>query len=226
MDHPFWIAVGDLHEEVSNAERIPDLGQARGLLISGDITNRGLRQSAERVLSCLAEINPRILAQIGNMDSPEVVALLDERGWNVHARNTDLGYGVGLLGVGYSTPTPFGTPSEVSEEQIEEWLERSAEGADGFNHILLMSHTPPYQTAADRLPGGQSVGSRAVRRFIELHQPEVCITGHIHEARSVDTIGRTTVINPGMLRAGGYAVIRLTAAGLEAELKRVPEGYR
>jgi uncharacterized protein len=221
MDYPFWIAVGDIHEDVSNIGRIPNLHKAQALLVSGDITNRGQRDRAERILSRMAEANPRILAQIGNMDGTEVEALLDERGWNVHARTTDLGHGVGLLAVGYSTPTPFGTPSEVSDEQIAEWLERSVEGEDTYDHLLLMVHTPPHGTATDRLSGGQSVGSRAVRRFIEERQPEVCVTGHIHEARSVDTIGRTTVVNPGMLPEGGYVLIRLTAAGLEAELKMV-----
>jgi uncharacterized protein len=219
MDHPYWIAVGDVHEDASNIGRIPGIGKARGLLVSGDITNRGREESARRVLSLMAEANPRIMAQIGNMDSKAVELLLDRQGMNVHARTTDLGDGVGLLAVGYSTPTPFGTPSEVSDEQIGEWLEIAARHADGYAHLLLMAHTPPYGTAADKVAGSRSVGSVAVRRFIEERQPEVCITGHIHEARSVDSIGRTTVINPGMLKSGGYALIRLTEKGLRAELK-------
>jgi uncharacterized protein len=219
MDHPFWIAVGDIHEDVEKIGRIPDLHKAEALLVSGDITNRGRRESAERILSRMAEVAPRLLVQIGNMDSSEVEELLEEQGLNVHARTTDLGHGVGLVAVGHSTPTPFGTPSEVSDEQIAAWLESGSRDSGRFRHLLLMAHTPPYETAADRLPGGVSVGSRAVRRFIEERQPEVCITGHIHEARSVDRIGRTTVINPGMLKAGGYALIRLTESGLEGELR-------
>jgi uncharacterized protein len=219
MDHPFWIAVGDIHEDVAKIGRIPDLHKAEALLVSGDITNRGRRESAERILSRMAEVAPRLLVQIGNMDSSEVEELLEEQGLNVHARTTDLGHGVGLVAVGHSTPTPFGTPSEVSDEQIASWLESGSRDSGRFRHLLLMAHTPPYETAADRLPGGVSVGSIAVRRFIEEHQPEVCITGHIHEARSVDRIGRTTVINPGMLKAGGYALIRLTESGLEGELR-------
>jgi uncharacterized protein len=219
MDNPYWIAVGDVHEDASNIGRIPGIGKARGLLVSGDITNRGQEESARRVLSIMAAANPRIMAQIGNMDSRAVERLLEDQGRNVHARTTDLGDGVGLLAVGYSTPTPFGTPSEVSDEQIGEWLEIAARHADGYAHLLLMVHTPPFRTAADKVAGGHSVGSVAVRRFIEERQPEVCITGHIHEARSVSSIGRTTVINPGMLKSGGYALISLTEEGLRAELR-------
>jgi Icc-related predicted phosphoesterase len=36
-------------------------------------------------------------------------------------------------------------------------------------------------------------------------QPLICFTGHIHEARGIDAIGRTKLINPGPLREGGYA---------------------
>ena len=41
------------------------------------------------------------------------------------------------------------------------------------------------------------VGSRAVREFIEQHQPIVSLHGHIHESRGAVRIGRTVAINPG-----------------------------
>ena len=49
---------------------------------------------------------------------------------------------------------------------------------------------------------GQHVGSRAIRRFIEAHQPPLALAGHIHESPRTsasyrDAIGRTQVVNPG-----------------------------
>ena len=76
-------------------------------------------------------------------------------------------------------------------------------------------------TTTDLLPGGQHVGSRSVRDFIERVQPEVCLTGHIHEAVSRDTIGRTQVLNPGMLSLGGYVHISLTGGRLAAEIRHI-----
>jgi Icc-related predicted phosphoesterase len=48
------------------------------------------------------------------------------------------------------------------------------------------------------------VGSIAVRTFIEEKQPLLCVTGHIHESKGQDYIGRTLVLNPGMMKDGGY----------------------
>lgn len=221
MNERFWISFGDIHEDVETISRIPGIEKAQGVIVSGDITTRGQRSVAERILGRIEQRNPSVFAQIGNMDSREVEALLNERGWNIHARGVDLGDGVGLVGMGYSTPTPFNTPSEVSDEQLGEWLRSVEETAAGFDTLLFVVHTPPYGTRTDRLSDGTHVGSRSVREFLEQIQPAVCITGHIHESRATDTIGRTTIINPGTLSAGGYVRIVQTPDGLKAELEEV-----
>ncbi|MBW1744759.1 MAG: metallophosphoesterase [Deltaproteobacteria bacterium] len=129
--------------------------------------------------------------------------MLEEKGYNAHARTADLGFGVGLVGVGYSTPTPFGTPSEVSEAQLQAWLDQAVQGAKNYEHLILMAHNPPFDTRTDRVSFNQPVGSHTVREFIEKYQPDVCVTGHIHESRAVDRLGKTQIINPGLFRAGG-----------------------
>ncbi|WP_031387534.1 metallophosphoesterase [Desulfonatronum thiodismutans] len=218
---PFWIGFGDIHEQTGNVRLIPELGEAAAVLVSGDLTNRGKKPAAERILEQIRKINPRIYAQIGNMDYPEVEDFLNAQGVNIHARGQDLGHGVGLMGVGYSNPTPFGTPGEVSDDQLAVWLAQAHEPVKDLPHLLLVAHNPPFDTAADKVGGKTSVGSRAVRAFIEKVQPEVCLTGHIHEARAEDRIGKTQVINPGPLAGGGYALIRLTATGLRGELRMI-----
>jgi uncharacterized protein len=218
---PFWIGFGDIHEQTGNIRLIPELGEATAVIVSGDLTNRGRKNAAERILEQIRRINPRIYAQIGNMDYPEVEDFLDAQGMNIHARGLDIGHGVGLMGVGYSNPTPFGTPSEVSDDQLALWLAQAHESVKDLPHLLLVAHNPPFDTATDKVGGKVSVGSRAVRAFIESVQPEVCLTGHIHEARAEARIGKTQVINPGPLASGGYVLIRLTADGLQAQLRMV-----
>jgi hypothetical protein len=220
-EQPYWIAIGDIHDDVSQIGGMPGISKARGLLISGDITNRGSRARAEALLAKIASFNANILAQIGNMDTPAVEDLLEERNFNVHARTRNLGFGVGLAAVGYSTPTPFGTPSEVSDRQLETWLDQTLKGAQDFQHVILMAHNPPFGTHTDRVSSGQSVGSPAVRAFIEKHQPDVCVTGHIHESKGVDRIGKTKIINPGLFVFGGYVLISLRQGGLKAELRQI-----
>ncbi len=214
----FWIGFGDIHENTSRLDHIPQLNKAEGLLVAGDLTNMGTRQVAEAVLEDIGRHNPRVYAQIGNMDPPAVDALLTERGINAHCRAIDLGHGVCLIGLGCSSPTPFNTPSEATEAQLADWLADTYASVAGYKHLILMSHTPPHGTTTDRIGAGTAVGSPAVRAFIEDRQPDVCLTGHIHESKSQDRIGRTRIVNPGLFADGGYAVIRLRHGTLSIAL--------
>ena len=67
---------------------------------------------------------------------------------------------------------------------------------------VFVLHSPPSGTRCDMIGAGAHVGSRAIRRFVERHQPPLVLGGHIHESPRVsasfrDTIGRTVVVNPG-----------------------------
>lgn len=214
----YWIAFGDVHEQTGALSRIPGLREAAGIIVSGDLTNRGGQAQARRVIDAVRAYNPRVLAQIGNMDQAEAHDFLAAEGLNIHLETRELAPGLGLMGVGWSTPTPFSTPSEASDEQIGRWLAETHAKAAGFEHLVAVIHTPPLNTAADRIGSGASVGSAAVRRFLEQAQPEVCLTGHIHESRAEDRLGRTLVINPGMLANGGYARLDYEDGRLSARL--------
>lgn len=217
----FWIGFGDIHEKASMIHNIEAASRARGILIAGDLTNVGGESAASRVINEIEQINPHIYAQIGNMDTKEADSFLTEKQINTHGTVVDLGYGVGLMGLGYSTPTPFSTPSEVSEEQLSRWLVHTRSKADGFDHLVFMTHTPPHNTKTDRISNGQSVGSTTVRQFIEEVQPDVCLTGHIHEAKSEDRIGKTRIVNPGLFEEGGYAVVLLENGVLSIQLEQI-----
>jgi Icc-related predicted phosphoesterase len=67
---------------------------------------------------------------------------------------------------------------------------------------VFVFHSPPRDTACDLIASRAHVGSRAIRAFLEKHQPPLVLSGHIHEAPRVssgyrDAIGRTVVVNPG-----------------------------
>lgn len=215
----FWIGFGDIHEDLSLIGEIPDLAGADGVIVSGDITNRGGIHRAENLLGKISDINPVIYAQIGNMDRSEITSWLDEKGWNIHATGKQIAEDVGIMGLGYSTPTPFMTPSEVSEDMLARWLEKGYEQVKHFPKLILVAHDPPYGSKAARLPSGENVGNKPVLEFINRVQPDICLTGHIHEGNSEDFIGKTKILNPGMLCMGGYVIIRLKNNRLEAELK-------
>jgi uncharacterized protein len=217
----FWIGFGDIHEDISLVHEIPDLSHANGVIISGDITNRGGIRRASELLEVVSKINPRIYAQIGNMDRPEITSYLDDKGWNIHAMGKPLTQDIGIMGVGYSTPTPFMTPSEVPDASLAQWLTRGYEQVKHLPKLILVAHDPPFGSKAANLPSGENVGNKSVLEFIRRVQPDICLTGHIHEAESEDFIGKTKVLNPGMLCMGGYVKIRLSGDALEADLMSI-----
>ncbi|MBU1247153.1 MAG: metallophosphoesterase [Proteobacteria bacterium] len=222
----YWIAFGDIHEQTGMLGHIPGLREAQGVLLTGDLTNRGTTQAIREVYDDVAAFNPNIQAVIGNMDTDEVSSFLDRRGANLHLKAMNLfpeldRPRVGAIGVGYSTPTPFNTPNEVSEDQLAQWLDQAWELTMPYDYIVAVIHNPPYKSTTDDLGGGSHVGSKAVLDFIKKNKPIICITGHIHESKSVDTIGSTTVINTGMLAHGGYAVIEASGNKVTASLNQV-----
>ena len=216
-----WLAIGDVHDDGMEAlAAIPELAGADGLIITGDITNVGGVREATRVLNAARMRVPVVAAQIGNMDRAEVAELLSREGINIHAAARLLAPGLAAIGVGGSTPTPFGTPSEFPEADYAAWLDACwPEAKKLADQVLLVSHNPPKNTRCDVIGAGMHVGSEAVRAFIEKHQPAVCLCGHIHEARATDAIGATQVINPGNFSAGGYVVLSYAQGRLAADLR-------
>ncbi len=215
------VSFGDIHMALPAIERLgPHLAKADLVILCGDLTNFGGRTAAEQVLAATERHARSVLAVPGNLDRPEVIDYLRERDISLHGASRRMG-DLGIFGCGGSNLTPMQTPTEFSEEELHAALGHGFSQVAGAPRLLMVCHTPPLNTATDRLHDGQHVGSPAVRAFIEEHQPEVCLTGHIHESAGVDRIGRTTVVNPGALRDGGYVVLDAGAGGLRAELKRL-----
>jgi Icc-related predicted phosphoesterase len=197
------IAAGDIHMDPGDAASIPGIDSADHLIITGDITNYGSSLDAETVLNRLRTINSSILCVAGNLDQPDVARYLEDIGISLHGRGVII-EDLGIMGLGGSNYTPFNTPYEFSEEELSAFLSSGFAQIKSAKNFILVSHTPPVLTKTDRLANGKHVGSMAVRTFIEEKQPLLCLTGHIHESRGQDYIGRTLVLNPGMMKHGGY----------------------
>ena len=89
--------------------------------------------------------------------------------------------------------------------------QRSPTIADSLRELAALSppadtvyvlHSPPKDTACDVLATRQHVGSRAIRRFVDVEQPRLVLSGHIHESPRMsgawrDQVGRTPIVNPG-----------------------------
>jgi len=211
------IAAGDIHMDPGDVANIPGIVSADHIIITGDITNYGSCLDAEVVLNRLLRINSSILGVAGNLDQHDVARYLDDNGISLHGRGRMV-ESLGIMGLGGSNYTPFNTPYEFSEQELSVFLASGYAQINDTENFILVSHAPPIQTKTDRLTNGNHVGSKAVRTFIEEKQPLLCVTGHIHESRGQDYIGRTLIINPGMMKDGGYIEIIYENGMLSAAL--------
>jgi uncharacterized protein len=113
---------------------------------------------------------------------------------------------------GYSNRTPWDSPRELDEQDMHAYLEKLFVEVTNPTNLIAVIHPPPIDTDLDKAPEideqfrikmetGQpkliSVGSSAVRTFIEEHQPLLGLHGHVHDSKGSVLIGRTLCINPG-----------------------------
>lgn len=96
---------------------------------------------------------------------------------------------------------PFRFDPALRAPTLRDALEDLASACDPRASVFAI-HSPPRGTACDQMGGGAHVGSRAIRAFIERHQPRLVLSGHIHESARVsgawrDRIGETVCVNPG-----------------------------
>ncbi|MGA3108721.1 MAG: metallophosphoesterase [Candidatus Bathyarchaeia archaeon] len=120
-----------------------------------------------------------------------------------------------MISSGFSNPTPWKTPREVSEERLRDEIEKMTSKVQDMKNCIFNIHVPPKDSQLDTCPKldesvyppkpilkeGRLVefgaGSSSVRLAIEKNQPLLTLCGHIHESRGAIKIGRTVCINPG-----------------------------
>ena len=208
----------DIHD---NSQAINQIGKpltdADLVLLAGDITTFGGRRDAQEIIETLLNYNRNIFAVPGNCDPPAVELYLREL--NINLDNTLREFnGYYFWGLGGALPAPGGTPNELSEQQFELILNKLTPQIQNPRKLIVLVHQPPFNTLADRLVGDRHVGCKALRRFIEKVQPLAYFTGHIHEGQSIDSIGRTVIVNPGPLRSGGYALATVNDDSIHVEI--------
>mgnify|MGYP001015829340 CR=1 FL=1 len=193
------LLIADLHGNYGKLESFLDV-RADAMIIAGDITNFG---PIDAVGGLFSRIDIPCLAVPGNCDPRDILDALERSdAVSLHGSHISLGP-VTFAGLGGSNPTPFQTPCELSEEEIDSVLSGVVETMDRTVHNVLLSHCPP-QGALDEIDGVH-VGSTAVRRHLKAFDLVCC--AHIHEHRGVTELDGVKVVNPGMASEGQYALI-------------------
>lgn len=135
------------------------------LILNGDLSNDGSISEVRQVLDQALAVNPSLLAQFDNLDKPEVNDYLQSLGLNLHNQTRLLNNRACLIGVGGSNFTPFGMPSEYSENELGRCAQNAYEQARVFIDLaepiekikiplILVSHTPPSIPQSIGWPAG------------------------------------------------------------------------
>jgi hypothetical protein len=135
-----------------------------------------------------------------------------------------------MINAGWSTPTPWNTPREESEDQLRQRIQVMIDQLKDVKNSVFNIHNPPYGSGLDEAPeltkdlrpayAGRSlisVGSHAVLDLIEKYEPLLGLFGHIHEGKGTRKYKRTLCINPGSMYEQGM----LHGAVVELKPKKV-----
>lgn len=159
----------------------------------------------------------------GNMDAPEgryLRCALTETGarspLEVVHRSPTRHHGIAICGLG----------GEITAEQREVSLVLQFPRWEALHQFRVLDlvddptvvvlHTPPVGDVVDIDNGGHK-GSEVVNEILDAYGPTLAVAGHAHDAQGRETIARTTVVNPGALKNGNYAVVDLES--MEADLR-------
>lgn len=117
----------------------------------------------------------------------------------------------------------FAFDPERRTPTIADSLAHLAAACDPARTVFVL-HSPARGTACDVVQGGHHVGSRAIRAFVEQHQPPLVLGGHIHESPRLsgawrDRIGRTVVVNPGQFGSRRVAGVWFDPSDPEGSLR-------
>jgi uncharacterized protein len=182
----------DIHNDAKALEKLMDI-EADYYFCAGDLV------TFQRGIDKMAEVLKRRASKMflipGNHETEnDIQSICSRYGFvNIHGGLVNVTSG-NIAGLGYSSPTPFNTPGEYTEEELATRLSKFAD----VKPLVLICHAPPLNTALDRVKEGLHAGSQAVRDFIEQHQPAHFFCGHIHEAEGVAIqMGSTRAMNVG-----------------------------
>ncbi|MHA2245885.1 MAG: metallophosphoesterase family protein [Candidatus Hodarchaeales archaeon] len=180
----------------------------RWLNMIDDIMSDGTRRVPEgtKVILCPGNDDSFIVDEIIKKDHR--FALGDERKIDLDGKHEMISYG-------WTTPTPWKTYRETTEEIIKETIDKLTSTISDIDSSIFCLHCPPYGTLLDKTlvlrPRNRSlgfgsfisIGSKSIKQAIQRYQPLLSLHGHVHKLVTVShpsggiKIGRTHCMNPG-----------------------------
>ena len=184
------LAAGDIHGDAKLAENLAKQAEREKVdlvILTGDIV--GLIET-ENLIKPFTSRKEKVLFVPGNWDSPETADFLARMYGikNLHEYHAKYG-NIGIFGLGNP-----GTLT-LNEKEAFEQLKNNFEKIKNLEKKIMVTHMHASGTKSE-LSGFP--GSTAIRKAIDKFQPDLFISGHIHELEGIEEkIGKTRVLNVG-----------------------------
>ena len=202
------LVISDGHGAVDNLSALSKFVQDVDLvLFAGDFAAFNQLETGLPFLKKLRSLHRNVYSVLGNCDPPSFIEELKAFDVNMQATTTHFEDFV-LLGSGGASKFTGTTPNERTDEELVSDINLYYEEKEDDN-IILVTHNPPHGVRTDKVAPLVHVGSKLIREFIEEKKPILAISGHIHEAFGIDSIGQTLLLNPGALCDGRFAIVEI-----------------
>jgi len=185
------LAASDIHGDTSATEKLAKKAEKENVdlvILAGDIT--GIIET-ENLLRPFVEKRKKVLLLPGNWDSTEAIEFLSkyygiENVGNHYVKIDD----IGVFGIG--SPD---WQMELDEKKTLDKLEKDFKKIKDLEKKIMVSHLHAAGTKSE-LSGIE--GEKSLRKAIEKFQPDIFLSGHIHEAEGLsEKIGKTRVYSVG-----------------------------
>ncbi len=200
-------------------QSLRDEPEAQAVLFKRLVLER-VREWAEFATNKLKGTEIPLVAIPGNDDFHEIDEILTQAPhFDFHEMQVcEFKGGYQMLFCGGSTPTPWDTEREYTEQQFVSRFAELLPQVTNMSRCIFNVHVPPMGTALDAcpkldknlqvvyemgLPAQIHAGCQTLIDIIKEHQPLLGLHGHIHEGRAKINIGKTICINPGSVYPEG-----------------------
>lgn len=185
------LAFSDLHCDLDAASRLVTAGRQADLVIgAGDFAQNhaGLAET----MTALSALDDLALYTPGNNETEEALRAAT-KARVLHCEAVEFqGLTFGFLGCAVP-PLP-----DMPWRSFDMTEDQAAIAMAGMGAVdVLVTHSPPKGACDDHSQAG-SLGSEAVRGYVEVMQPQLVLCGHIHDCWGQEArVGKTLVRNLG-----------------------------
>ncbi len=185
------LAASDFHGDSDASKKLAEKAEKEKVdlvVLAGDIT--GVVES-DNILKPFLDKGKRVVFVPGNWESSETAAFLSKLYGVKNVGEHYVKYGdVGIFGIG-SPDWTF----DIDNKKTFNKLKKEFEKIKNLEKKIMVSHINPADTKSEF---SGVAGSKELRRAIDEFQPDLFISGHIHEAEGLrESIGKTKVVNVG-----------------------------